>query len=357
MNRIDTEGISDEIVVGVIEQLENTGNRPHLLKELAAVLGTKLPIVQRYDDSHTRTTQPKLVTNTCNSSANPSAIISSRLTNYIKRPWTALAPCPVGKELVGTHPKRIYFFLTTSPHQPIPDQDEMPPPAPVNRIISPSISSQADEEERDARTRSQMSPSPEVDLSTPELEDDDDPMSPAGSFFSGRNSISRETAPSNMSHSRRAQSPPLERDEREFTQTASSLQQQRRTQSKSPEVPPPAIEEPMADLPQQQPEEETEESAALRNSEAAAALFGHDPNSAKLLTVGSTPAIGSSPMIKPQQLDLHINTASKRGVDEMMEDVRIDSSIDGLTADWMWSELQSPENVDLEELDDLFADC
>lgn len=36
--KIDTEGINDDIVVAVIEQLEKTGNRPHLVKELAAVL-------------------------------------------------------------------------------------------------------------------------------------------------------------------------------------------------------------------------------------------------------------------------------------------------------------------------------
>lgn len=36
--KIDTNGINDEIVYGVIEQLEKTGNRPHLIKELAAVL-------------------------------------------------------------------------------------------------------------------------------------------------------------------------------------------------------------------------------------------------------------------------------------------------------------------------------
>lgn len=36
--RIDTEGINDDIVVAVINQLEKTGNRPHLVKELAAVL-------------------------------------------------------------------------------------------------------------------------------------------------------------------------------------------------------------------------------------------------------------------------------------------------------------------------------
>ena len=36
--KIDIEGIKDDIVVAVIDQLEKTGNRPHLVKELAAVL-------------------------------------------------------------------------------------------------------------------------------------------------------------------------------------------------------------------------------------------------------------------------------------------------------------------------------
>jgi hypothetical protein len=46
--KVDTQGIDDEIVVGVIEQLEKTGNRPHLLKELAIILAPTIPIVERY---------------------------------------------------------------------------------------------------------------------------------------------------------------------------------------------------------------------------------------------------------------------------------------------------------------------
>lgn len=46
--KVDTQGIDDEIVVGVIDQLEKTGNRPHLLKELATVLSPTIPIVERY---------------------------------------------------------------------------------------------------------------------------------------------------------------------------------------------------------------------------------------------------------------------------------------------------------------------
>lgn len=47
-NKIDTEGINDDIVVGTIQQIEKTGNRPHLVKELAAILATKLHCVEKY---------------------------------------------------------------------------------------------------------------------------------------------------------------------------------------------------------------------------------------------------------------------------------------------------------------------
>ena len=50
--KIDTEGINDDIVVGVIEQLELTGNRPHLVKELAAVLVTVNDNVAKYVASY-----------------------------------------------------------------------------------------------------------------------------------------------------------------------------------------------------------------------------------------------------------------------------------------------------------------
>lgn len=43
---IDLEGINDEIVEGVIIQLQKTGNRPHLVKELAAVLSPIVKIVE-----------------------------------------------------------------------------------------------------------------------------------------------------------------------------------------------------------------------------------------------------------------------------------------------------------------------
>lgn len=48
MKKVDLEGINDEIVEAVIVQLQNTGNRPHLVKELAAILMQQLKIVQQY---------------------------------------------------------------------------------------------------------------------------------------------------------------------------------------------------------------------------------------------------------------------------------------------------------------------
>lgn len=47
--KVDTNDIHDDIVVGVIEQLEKTGNRPHLIKELAAVLSNISDAVSRYE--------------------------------------------------------------------------------------------------------------------------------------------------------------------------------------------------------------------------------------------------------------------------------------------------------------------
>jgi hypothetical protein len=43
---IDLEGINDDIVEAVIIQLQKTGNRPHLVKELAAILSPQVKIVE-----------------------------------------------------------------------------------------------------------------------------------------------------------------------------------------------------------------------------------------------------------------------------------------------------------------------
>lgn len=156
-----------------------------------------------------------------------------------------MAPCPLAKELVGTHPKRTYFYLATQPHQDLPEFVAMVNPQ--SRIISPSLSSgsnnniskdeiMSDEDGAASDTsrheRAALSPSPEVDFSCPELDGDDShspPLTPGGTF-SGRNSVSSNSHRSSGAGNTARQPPPLERDEREFTQTAAEVRRRRRSE-------------------------------------------------------------------------------------------------------------------------------
>lgn len=82
-------------------------------------------------------------------------------------------------------------------------------------IVTPSVSLTDDSGSEVEGRRRELSPSPEVDLSPHEVEDGFDdmflPITPAGSFSSRRVRVARDF---------RHDSPPLEKDEREFTQTA-----------------------------------------------------------------------------------------------------------------------------------------
>ncbi|KAM0460807.1 hypothetical protein ACHAO4_001599 [Trichoderma viride] len=198
--KIDLESIKDDIVEAVVVQLQSTANRPHLIKELATVLMQSLTAVQQ--------------------SANPCAIISSRLASYMKRTcWSASAPCPLGKELEAVHPRRTYYFLTNLPRQPLPDFSASLQVASLTPSVSLTEDSGSDDIE--ARRR-ELSPSPEVDLSATEFDNTDDdilmPMTPIGSFSSHQ---------SRVILSPRNNAPPLEKDEREFTQTADGLQKRK----------------------------------------------------------------------------------------------------------------------------------
>lgn len=137
-----------------------------------------------------------------------------------------MAPCPLAKELETVHPRRTYYFLTTRPRQPLPDFDA----APINHasIVTPSVSLTDDSGSDDVDDRRrELSPSPEVDLSPPEFDHVDDdfamPATPIGSFSSYH---------SRVSHDPRHDSPPLEKDEREFTQTADGLQKRKLSEEK-----------------------------------------------------------------------------------------------------------------------------
>ncbi|KAL2127632.1 hypothetical protein VTI74DRAFT_10381 [Chaetomium olivicolor] len=313
---IDMESIKDEIVEAVIIQLQNSGNRPHLVKELAAVLMQQLKIVQQ--------------------SANPCAIISSRLATYLKRPgWSTASPCPLAKELEAVHPRRTYFYLTTCPHQPLPDPVQAPALSHLahSRTIisrSPSTAPSMSADDSDMERRRELSPSPEVDLSSPELDEMDEdyamPSTPIGSFSMRGFYMPPRPIHGGSGRPGRAASPPLEKDEKEFTQTADGLQKRKLNGDLLSVSNPPPIEQTV--------------SMDLERDESS--LFGVMP-----VTGGFTsmPPISfvSSPAIRPSTMSL--NLGRKDG--EMDSWAKLEGMLE-------WD--RSPENIELEELDGLLND-
>lgn len=324
------------------------------------------------------------------SSANPQAIISSRLNAYLKRPWTALSPCPVAKTLIPTHPRRIYYYLTNRPHQPLPAFSSGESPLPSNRraIISPSLSS---DDDQDGRRRAALSPSPEVDLSVPDDGADEmqGPPTPAGSSFSGRSSLSRDGShPDAEVMSRRVMSPPLEGDEREFTRTASAMQSKRSFSADAsmtvvddgghahPQTIRTSIEEDDGGAGPAlmggrggSTAPESEEHAERRHSEAAATLFGPSTAATTMTTTGaSASAAGmttsggsmgmsmsmsmSSPMVRPMtMMGLSVDTGMSMSMSPMKK--RLEMDMEMVVGEEMM--MLSPENVELAELDDLLG--
>ena len=330
--------------------------------------------VARYESS-VQQRSSRIAYSFATSSANPAALLSSRLAAYLKRSsWTALTPCPLGKELIPIHPRKVYYYLTTTSRQdfPVDSTDILSTPIITNlntggkggkRIISPSLSNASVDEDAEAaedRKRDALSPSPEIDLSTPELDavapgaEDDfpTPPTPAGSSFSGRSSLARDGSSGSMGEvanlvHNRSQSPPLEGDEKEFTQTASSMRMRGMSlddmnvrESKEVDI---TVTKNLNAL----QVEETEEEKAKRNSEAAAALFGGHHSREQ----GPSLSMMSSPLVKPVVGHIKHETASE------VEDVEMEGSVSilgdtGFSFNW---DIKKPENVDLDELDDLFG--
>lgn len=262
------------------------------------------------------------------------------------------------------HPRRLYFYLTTTPHQPIPAHADPVPKQ--SRIISPSLSSASaadEEDERYNRVRAALSPSPEVDLSSPELDEDDGSApSPRGSF-SGRSSMAREHPPTstNLAHNRRAVSPQLEREERDFKQTANLLHEQARAlRRKSAEEDVKMDNHDTVAGAEQDTgsiamsvEVESEESAA----EAAAELFQHAEHLKPILQAMEF----SSPIIQAQkgfagEMDMQCSPAKRAHADQRSDAMSLDLSNQAfeLPDAFAWDSLQSPENIELSELDDMF---
>ncbi|KAI7374955.1 hypothetical protein KC336_g20091 [Hortaea werneckii] len=193
-----------------------------------------------------------------------------------------------------------------------------------------------------------------------------------------------------MSHPRRAASPQLEREERDFKQTASQLYEQaqlRRNSSSKDVHMDQADTKAGADADTASIAmsiEDTEDSVALNDSNDAAALFG----SVEHLQLASSSATHlmdfSSPVIEPQQSKhgLKLETFSLSSPIKQEEDSSRDAGDGSIMAaseshpisdlnshktvpatdDFVlpdaafgWDDtLQSPENIDVTELDDMF---
>jgi hypothetical protein len=271
-----------------------------------------------------------------------------------------MSPCPLAKEISTVHPRRLYYYLTTTPRQPIPTH-ELPPPKPAARIISPSLSSEsiADEEQRHVRDRQAMSPSPEVDLSSADFESEHGPASavPGGSF-PGRNSLPRDRP--SFTPQRRS-SPPLEREERDFKQTATALHEQAQARRSS------LKDVPMtgADKQSSHPSSDTHITASIEMADP-----DHRATTAELFNL-RLPAANhfelSSPMMKPQP-DLRISTVMTSQHSHQQQEDRDHAMLDrSPTSDngnvaMMEEEfafaavdnLQCPEDIHLDELEDMF---
>ena len=345
--KIDTDGIKDDIVIAVIEQLEKTGNRPHLIRELATVLAATNDSVAQY--AHPFHTLQKCTTNAMtllNRSANPAALLSSRLSLYLKRPWTALSPCPLAKELIPVHPRKVFFYLTTSPHQALPENsDDIITPS-INDVkrLTPSITDPSiheDDADVDFPERSRLSPSPEFSFSSLELDEDISMAPPTpGETFSGRSSVSGDGAADRRMPRNRAPSP-LEADEKGFTETATSVRA--RGMSLHEPIVQVSIEVTEDQDTQDEPVEETPEMTNKKDQELGYELFGQAHGA---LGVPSQMISTNSPMIRPRHVSAVETVVKKVDVVSQQEDVEM--------AECSW-ELDSPENVELDELDGMFS--
>lgn len=210
--------------------------------------------------------------------------------------------------------------------------------------ITPSVSSPSDDQddiEMELRERSRLSPSPEVDLSTPEdrelVDVSDQPPAQAGTF-DGRNSLDKAQWASNGQRARnRAPSPPLEADERGFTETANAVRARGMSLNN-------ATMQSIDNAGLQVKSMEMEEMTVRRDPDLGLELFGQANNA----LAGTASAMMSSPMMQPREM--HIHNEARRGGGLTNLDMSI-KDVDMTTA---W-ELRNPENVELDELDGLFS--
>ena len=207
------------------------------------------------------------------------------------------------------------------------------------KTLTPSISDHSHDEEveLDQRDRSQLSPSPEVELYSPDL-DHDDPMElpTPGEHFSARSSLNPDGTPDVRRKLNRAPSPPLEEDERGFTETATAV----RARGMSLHNPTVQTSIEVDNKPSvAEVSEETPEQRQKRDRELGLALF----DSHQALQIPDQRHLASSPMIQAKP-DPH-PTAAKVTLTLDVDDIEM-----GVAS---WS-MMSPEQIDLDDLDEMF---
>lgn len=287
-----------------------------------------------------------------------------------------MSPCPLNKELIPVHPRKVFYYLTTLPRQEnlVHSSDLLASPLITSlgsrgkggkRVISPSLSNASIDEDAESvedRKRAALSPSPEVDLSAPDLDPDapgnDDyqiPLTPVGTSFSGRSSLARDGTNGsasegiNLVHNHRAASPPLEGDEKEFTQTASNMRMRGMSLDELNIRESTEVEVPRSQDPLDMHINETEEERARRNREAAATLFGgHETGTGINLGPMSSFFGRSSQGMGFLERNRREDTADVEMKDLVSPEV---------TPSWlsMGLDIRDPESVELEELDDLLG--
>lgn len=278
------------------------------------------------------------------SSANPHAIISSRLNSYLKRSFTQSSPCLLAKELVTSHPRRIYFYLTACSSQPISEVEDFVTP-PQRSVISPI----SDDEEM--RKRIQLSPSPEVDLSSPEFDDENDPPIPIHSTYNSCAGIfPRDKTISPIDRKGGLSSTPMEGDEQEFTQSAIQLKQRAASNE---------LEEHRRLKRAREQEEKEERYEEGKESDDAASLLGYAEasivSSAMIRDAGAQIGYQAPTNKDPNGLDnASDETGSKEGHIFLTSDANTHTVDVAHFRSWA-GELQSPESIELDELDDLLG--
>lgn len=210
--------------------------------------------------------------------------------------------------------------------------------------LTPSISDPSVIEDEmdilDYQERSRLSPSPEVDLSSPELDHGLPKCPPTpGESFSGRSSLNPDGILEYHSRPNRAPSPPLEADEKGFTETATAVRARGMSLHESQVQVSIEVEEQRRPI---ETIEETPEIMQRRDQELGYELFGQMHSG---LGVPSQ-KVTSSPMMQPRHDHMGVNAVTKLNLSFQQDDVEM--------GDVSWS-VMSPESIEVDELDGLFS--